>query len=99
MCFPHEFLKNHRFFHQFLGISHVFPLSGEATASELQALAEVLQVRLSDLMVCPLKDDEEVRCAALMGWLDGAIKWHFFLSSGGGGRRSELLLWSFPTIY
>eukprot|EP00435_Cladocopium_sp_Y103_P058599 s645_g20.t1 len=32
----------------------------EATAVELQTLAEVLHVRLSDLMVCPLKDDEEV---------------------------------------
>ena len=94
MCFPHEFLKN-----QLLGISQCLPLSCEATASELQALAEVLQVRLSDLMVCPLKDDEEVRCAALMGWLDGAIKWQFFLSSGGGGSRSELLLWNFPTIH
>jgi hypothetical protein len=40
---------------------------------ELQALAEVLHVRLSDLMVCPLKDEEEVLRVGWMmvRWLDG----------------------------
>lgn len=39
----------------------------EATALELQALAEVLHVRLSDLMVCPLKDEEEVVVTSAAG--------------------------------
>lgn len=52
---------------------------------ELEALAEVLHVRLSDLMVCPLKDDEEVLPVGwlvvvglldglmMVGWLDGGF--------------------------
>ena len=52
---------------------------------ELEALAEVLPVRLSDLMVCPLKDDEEVLPVGwlvvvglldglmMVGWLDGGF--------------------------
>ena len=60
-----------------------FPTAFQATALELQALAEVLHVRLSDLMVCPLKDEEEVlRVGRMMVlWLDGGwmvVGWWFW---------------------
>lgn len=51
----------------------------EATASELQALAEVLQVRLSDLMVCPLKDDEEVVVTSAADSRSAARRWRSYV--------------------